>query len=69
MVKNTEKLRDFEDRIARLETRNLDRNWALLEAMHREAVALGVFPPKDPLEGLEVDIRIARIIHSVPKPD
>jgi hypothetical protein len=33
--------------------------------MYREAVALKVFPPADPLEGIEVDIKIARIINSV----
>jgi hypothetical protein len=36
---------------------------ALFEAMWKEGVALGVLPPKDPLEGIEVDIRIARILN------
>jgi hypothetical protein len=28
-----------------------------------EAIALGVWPPSDPLEGIDVDVRVARAIH------
>jgi hypothetical protein len=35
--------------------------------MWKEAVALGAFPPKDPLEGIEVDINIAKILNSCSK--
>jgi hypothetical protein len=38
-----------------------------VEALYREAVALGVFPLQDSLEGLEVDIRIAKVVNSVSK--
>ncbi len=31
--------------------------------MWQEAVDLGVLPLKDPLEGIEVDIRIAKILN------
>jgi hypothetical protein len=33
--------------------------------MWREGMALGVLPLKDPLEGIEVDIRIARMLNDV----
>ena len=33
--------------------------------MYKEAVALGVFPRKDPLEGIEIDIKIAKVVKSV----
>jgi hypothetical protein len=39
----------------------------MVEALYKEAVALGAFPLKDSLEGLEVDIRIAKVINSVSK--
>ena len=38
-----------------------------MEALYQEAVALGVFPLKDPLDGLEVDIRIAKVVNHVSK--
>jgi len=31
--------------------------------MWEEGISLGVLPPKHPLEGIEVDIKIARIIN------
>ena len=40
-------------------------NIRLFEAMFAEAKALGIFPPKDPLAGIEVDIRIAKAVNSV----
>ena len=36
----------------------------LLNSMWREAADLGVFPPKEPLEGIEVDIKIAKVLNS-----
>ena len=36
----------------------------IFEALWKEAVSLKVLPPKDPLEGIEVDVRIARILNS-----
>lgn len=35
----------------------------IFEALYREATALGMFPLKDPLEGIQVDIRLARILN------
>jgi hypothetical protein len=37
----------------------------LFEGMWREGMALGVLPLKDPLEGIDVDIRIARMLNHV----
>jgi hypothetical protein len=33
--------------------------------MYKEAVTLGVLPLKDPLEGIEIKIKIAKAINSV----
>ena len=38
-------------------------NLRLVEAMYDEARALGVFPTADPLEGLEVCVKLARTIN------
>jgi hypothetical protein len=68
MIKNSKKFYSFEDQFIRHRPQNLKKNWELLEAMYREASTLGAFPPRDPLEGLDLDIRIAKAINSVPKP-
>ena len=41
------------------------QNLRIVEALRQEAVALGVWPPADPLEGIEVDIRLARILNGL----
>jgi len=32
--------------------------------MWNEGVMLGVLPPKNPLEGIEVDIKVAKVLNS-----
>jgi len=65
MIKNPEKLRQFENEFMRKEKLDILKNFRLVDAMHREALALGVFPMKDVLSGIEVDIKIARVVNSV----
>ena len=57
----------FEIEILRNEKLDIKKKFKIVEALYKEAVALGVFPLKDSLEGLEVDIRIAKGINSVSK--
>jgi predicted translin family RNA/ssDNA-binding protein len=66
MIRNREFQR-FEIELLKNERLDLKKKFKIMEALYKEAVALGVFPPKDSLEGLEVDIRIARGINSVSK--
>ena len=40
------------------------RNLRLVDALLAEARALGVWPPADPLGGLDVDLRIARAVNT-----
>jgi hypothetical protein len=56
---------ESEEAIIRMEPQNLKRNFALMDAFYREAVKAGVFPSADPLEGLDVDIRIAQVVNHV----
>lgn len=65
MVKNKEKLQKLEDELIRQEKADVIKNFRLVEAMYEEAVALGAFPMKDPLLGIEVDIQIAKVVNSV----
>ena len=57
--------RRFEIELLRNENLGLAKKFKIVEALYEEDVALGVFPLKDSLEGLEVDIRIAKVINSV----
>jgi hypothetical protein len=66
MITNNE-FRKFEIEILRNEKLDTRKKFKIVEALYKEAVALGVFPLKDPLEGLEVDIRVAKVINSVSK--
>ena len=43
------------------------KNFRIIEALYDEAVALGAIPLKDPLNGIEVDIKIAKVVNSVSK--
>jgi len=66
MIMNNE-FRRFEIEILKNEKLDVKKKFKIVEALYKEAVALGVFPLKDPLEGLEVDIRIAKVVNSVSK--
>ncbi len=65
MIKNPEILENFESDFLRNRGRlSHEQSRKLFASMWREGVALGVLPPADPLEGIEVDIRVARILNS-----
>jgi len=67
MKKNLEVYQKFENELIRKEKVDVLRNFRLVDAMYEEAVALGVFPLKDALEGIEVDLKIAKVVNSVSK--
>ena len=65
MIKNASILRKFEDDLIRNETmRSAEQSLRLLTAMWNEGVVLGVLPPSNPWEGIDVDVRIAGILNS-----
>lgn len=66
MMRNNE-FQKFEMELLRKEKLDIKRNFKIAEALYREAVALGIIPFKNPLDGIEVDIRIARAINRVSK--
>jgi hypothetical protein len=65
MIKNCEALLTFENDLIRESKPDILKNFRLVDAMYDEAVALGIFPLKDPLDGLEIDIKIAKVVNSV----
>jgi hypothetical protein len=67
LIRNAEVVRSLEKKILREEKADCSKNMRLVEALYREAVFLGVFPPQDKLLELDVDIKIARVINNVPK--
>jgi len=67
MVKDTRKLDAFAKEFLKSAKTDLKKNFKIIEALYDEAVALGALPLENPLEGIEVDIRIARVINSVSK--
>jgi len=67
MVKNSPRLKAFEDDYTRRNKPDIRRNLKLLDKLYKEAKALSAFPLKEPLSGLDIDIKIAKVINSVPK--
>lgn len=65
MIKDYKLLKEFEDTMMKKEGR-LPFSYALgiFESLWNEGMKFGVLPPRDPLEGIEVDIKIANILNS-----
>jgi hypothetical protein len=59
------RLQNFEMDFSKEEKVDLMKNFHIVEALYKEAVTLGVIPLKNPLEGIEVDLKIAQVVNSV----
>ena len=55
----------FELDFLRKEKVDIVRNFHIVEALYKEAVTLGIIPLKNPLDGIEVDLKIAKVVNSV----
>lgn len=64
MIPDADFLRKFENDFIANDKLSYEKKLELLDAMWQEGVSLGVLPPEDPWQGLEVDIKIARILNS-----
>lgn len=67
MIANPKEFQKFEKDLGRKSKTDVAKNFRIVEALYREAVALGVFPLKNRLEGLEIDIKIARMVNGILK--
>ena len=65
MIKDAGLLGKFEREELKKENMDYESALRIFEGMWLEGMALGVLPLKDPLEGVEVDIRIARMLNHV----
>jgi hypothetical protein len=65
MVKNPARVERFERELIYGHKPDYRQNLRIAEALYREAVHLGVWPPKDPLEGIETLLETTRLIHRV----
>ena len=64
-MRNRKKLDEFERELLRKENLSHKEALAIYEALHKEAVALGVINSDNILDGIEVDLRIARAINGL----
>jgi len=67
LIRNPRILDNLERKVMKEEKLSFSEALAIFEAMWKEGMTLGVIPPKDPLEGVETDIRIARILNCLKK--
>jgi hypothetical protein len=65
MIKNRKILEEFEKQLIAEEKVDFFKNLQIYEAMYQEAVELGVLPLKDPFDGVEDDIRLAKILNQL----
>ena len=65
MIHNRHKLDEFYRKLDAEENLSYQEALAIYEMLHKEAVSLGAISSANILEGLEVDIRIAKAINRV----
>ena len=65
MVRNPETLRKFKNTFYKNEgPLAFFLSLKIFAAMWSQGIKLGVLPPKEPLEGIETDIKIASVLNS-----
>jgi hypothetical protein len=63
MIRNQEMLQEFDDRLVSRASADYFTNLEIFEALWAHATQLGVLPPENPLDGLEVDLRLAEALN------
>ena len=63
MIKNQRLWESWENGLIRKTKPDIAQNFRLLNAMYDEARSLGLFPPADPLQGLDFKIRWIKMIN------
>ena len=65
MIKNTRLLEELEDTIMKREgILTIGDSIRIFESLWNDGKKLGVLPPKEPLEGIDIDIKVAKILNS-----
>jgi hypothetical protein len=65
MITNYPAYAQFERDLIKGQQVDIAQNFRIVDALYDEAVALGIFPLKDPLEGLDTILTIAKVVNSV----
>jgi len=65
MIRNRHKLNKFHRKIIKEENISYKKALSIYEALHKEAVSLGIINSENILEGLEVDLRIAKTVNGL----
>jgi hypothetical protein len=69
MIRRTPELEAFEYRWLCTQPRDWRENVRLMDALYEHARAMGVFPLRDPLEGLADKVRLRRAINGMRSDD
>ena len=67
MIKNPKTLEKFEKKYIKKNNLTFKKKLKIYESLWAEALLMKVLPLKDPLEGIENDIKIAMILNSLHK--
>ena len=65
MIKNAKKLAEFERKMLETEDLSYEQKLKIFDWLFREAVSLGVINDKNIMDGIEVDIRIAKAVNGL----
>lgn len=65
MIKDPAAWEKWENDYIRSQPADYQQNLRIFEALYEHARKLAVFPPQDPLEGIEDKIRMARILNGL----
>lgn len=58
---------EFERKEMIREHLDIEQKFRILDALYEEALFLGIFPLSDQLEGIDIDIKVAKVVNSVSK--
>lgn len=67
MIKNPESWRKWEAEWEKRTPVDVEQNFRIIEMLIDQARVFGKWPPENPLEGIEVDIKIARVVNGYVK--
>ena len=65
MIRNKPKLDKFHRKLIKEENLSYKKALSIYEALHKKAVSLGIINSENILEGLEVDLRIAKTVNGL----
>ncbi len=64
MIKNVHLVEHMEKNFISKQRLSYKQSLKIFESMWNEGIKLDILPPKEPLEGIEVDIKIAKVLNS-----